>query len=276
MKKILLSVTSLIIVLFYAVTNTLGNTNQQQPATASTKINRTYVLEATMLGYIAKDGTRNPVLKARKGERVRITIVNGELMTHDIALEKMKIKSKVLVEKGSTTSITFVAKESDTYFCSIPGHRAAGMVGKFEVTDKADAKVVASVGSLPVSNGKPLNLNFESGTLKDWTATGDAFESPLIAQNPSPKHEKDSRISKEGKYFVSSGGNKEHEKTGTLTSSKFKVTQPYAAFKVSGGALHDTRVEILSAADDSVIFQTPGTGRATLRPDCGIFVSGSV
>ena len=102
------------------------------------KLTAVIVLEATMLGYIAKDATRNPVLKARKGERVRITIVNGELMTHDIALEKLKIKSNVLVEKGSKTSIVFIAKESDTYFCTIPGHREAGMVGKFEVTDKID------------------------------------------------------------------------------------------------------------------------------------------
>ena len=42
----------------------------QKPAASSSKIDRSYVLEATMLGYIAKDGTRNPVLKARKDERV--------------------------------------------------------------------------------------------------------------------------------------------------------------------------------------------------------------
>ena len=245
-----------------------AGTYQQQPAAASssTKVNRSYTLEATMVGYIAKDGTRNPVLKARKGERVRITIVNGELMTHDIALEKLKIKSKVLVEKGSTASIEFVANESDTYFCTIPGHRAAGMVGKFEVTDKISEPVAVSKGTLPVKNGVPLNLNFETGTLKDWTADGDAFESALIGQDPSPKHEKGTRIGKQGKFFISSGGMKEHDKIGTLTSVPFKVTQPYAAFKVSGGALADTRVELVLADKDSVFFQITGTGKAPLRP----------
>jgi hypothetical protein len=81
---------------------------------------RDYTLQATMLGYFGVDGTRNPVLQAKKGEVVRIKIVNGELMTHDIALEKLGIKSKVLVQKGDTASIVFKAVTNDTYFCSIP------------------------------------------------------------------------------------------------------------------------------------------------------------
>lgn len=36
-------------------------------------------------------------------------------------------------------------------------------------------------GVLPLgSDGKPLNLDFETGTLKDWTATGDAFRGQPI------------------------------------------------------------------------------------------------
>lgn len=264
MKKVLFLSVSLGLCMLALTGVTMG---QQKTATqASTKVDREYVLEASMLGYMAKDGTRNPTLKAKKGDRVRITIVNGELMTHDIALEKLNIKSQVLVEKGSKASITFIANQSDTYFCSIPGHRAAGMVGKFVVTENADAKAVTTKGTLPVKNGKPLNLNFETGTLKDWTAEGNAFQDGLISQDPSPKHEKDALISKEGKFFISSGGSKEHEKTGTLTSTTFKVTQPYAAFKVSGGAMQDTRVEIVRADNDSVVFHITGTGRATLRP----------
>ncbi len=57
-------------------------------------------------------------------------------MTHDIALEKLGIKSKVIIEKGTSTSITFKAEQSDTYFCSVPGHRAAGKKkGSFEAVE---------------------------------------------------------------------------------------------------------------------------------------------
>lgn len=231
----------------------------------TTRINRDYSLEATMLGFFAPDGARNPTLKANKGDRVRIKITNGELMTHDISLEKLGIKSKVIVEKGSSTSIIFTAKENDTYFCSVPGHRAAGMVGSFEVVEGAIEKETVA-GQLPVKDGKPLNLNFETGNLNDWTATGDAFTKGLISEEPSPLHEKEMHIGFGGKYFITSGGTVNAKLTGTLTSVPFKVTQPYAAFKVSGGALQDTRVEILLAGTDSVIYHITGSGRATLQP----------
>ena len=231
----------------------------------TTKVDKEYFLEATMLGYFAKDGTRNPVLKANRGMRIRITITNAEAMTHDISMEKLGIKSKTLLEKGSSTSITFVAQYSDTYFCSIPGHRAAGMVGKFELVEGSlTPKVV--IGKIPTKNGKPLNLNFETGNLQDWTATGDAFISPIVSEGPSTLHEKEMKIGFEGKNFLSSGGTLNYKLTGTLKSTNFKVTQPFASFLVSGGALLDTRVELVSAENNKVIFQSTGQGRATLQP----------
>ena len=95
---------------------------------ATGPVERQYTLEATMVGYRGVggeiDGVRNPTLWARTGETVRITIVNGELMVHDIALEKLGVKSPQILDKGATTSITFKATQSDTYYCSVPGHRA--------------------------------------------------------------------------------------------------------------------------------------------------------
>jgi putative membrane-bound dehydrogenase-like protein len=236
----------------------------QQPETG--KYDREYTLEATMLGYIGSDGKRNPVIKASRGEMVRIKIVNGELMTHDIALEKAGIKSRVLVEKGDTASIVFKADKNDIYFCSVPGHRMAGMVGKVEVVEGPMKKEVIAAGIAAKKGSKVLNLNFEKGTLEDWKATGDAFADPIVSQDPSPVHEKDMKIGFTGKHFISSGGTKNYKRTGTLTSVPFIVTQPFASFQVSGGALHDTRVELVQADNNTVIFQITGTGRATLQP----------
>ena len=231
----------------------------------TTRIDREYALEATMLGYFGPDGARNPTLKAHKGDRVRIKITNGELMTHDISLEKLGLKSKVILEKGSSTSLIFVAKENDTYYCSVPGHRAAGMVGSFEVVE-GDLNQMTIAGKLPEKDGQPLNLNFESGNTKDWTAEGEAFKAGIIKDDPSPIHEKEMHIGFEGKYFVSSGGTVNSKLTGTLTSVPFKVTAPFAAFRVSGGALADTRVELVEASSGKVFFHITGSGRATLQP----------
>ncbi len=253
-------------ILLVSRTDSIAQSAKTKTAVQDTvKVDREYALESTMLGYFSKDGARNPTLKANKGDRVRITITNGELMTHDIALEKLGLKSKTVQEKGAKASITFTADKSDTYFCSVPGHRTAGMVGNLEVVEGAISDATVA-GQVPMKKGQPLNLNFETGTLRDWTATGDAFAAPLFNADPSPVHEKEMHIGFEGKHFLSSGGTTNAKQTGTLTSVPFTVTHPFAAFRVSGGALQDTRVELVLAKTNEVIFHSTGQGRATLQP----------
>lgn len=266
MNRLYLFVPIVYAVLALSSPQSLAQSTKAKPAAQPTeKVDREYALEASMLGYFSKDGARNPTLKANKGDRVRITITDTEQMTHDIALDKLGIKSKSINDKGASASITFTADKSDTYYCTVPGHRAAGMVGTFEVVEGSLTTAIVA-GQLPTKNGRPLNLNVETGTLADWTATGDAFTNPLIDQDPSPVHDKEMHIGFDGKYFLSSGGTVNYKQTGTLTSVPFTVTQPFAAFKVSGGALQDTRVELVQAGTDKVIFHSTGQGRATLQP----------
>ncbi|HEV7381861.1 MAG TPA: PVC-type heme-binding CxxCH protein, partial [Dyadobacter sp.] len=179
--------------------------------------------------------------------------------------EKMGIKSKVILEKGTSTSLIFKANQSDTYYCSVPGHRIAGMAGSFEVVEGAISQETVS-GYLPVKDGKTLNMNFEKGNTDDWTITGDAFKNAVYASDPSPVHEKEMHIGFEGGHFLSSGGTVQATLTGQIVSSAFPVTHPFAAFRVSGGALHDTRVELVLAASNEIIFHITGQGRATLQP----------
>ena len=191
----------------------------------------------------------------KTGETVRINIVNGELMVHDVTLEKHNVRTAQILDKGATSSVTFKAKDSDTYFCSVPGHRAAGMEGRIEVSDQ---QPVQSPGIVPAENGRTLNLDFESGTLDGWTATGDAFA--LVKED---LQRKDQRVA--GAYWVSSGisGN---SRKGTLSSAPFHVTHPYASFLVSGGAFASTRVELVLADDNTVIYTISGADQAAFRP----------
>ncbi|REA57391.1 dehydrogenase [Dyadobacter luteus] len=248
------------------LTFSIAHAQKSKTAKADTaKFDRDYALEATMLGFFAKDGARNPTLKANKGDRVRITITNGELMTHDIAMEKMGVKSKVILEKGTSTSLVFTADQTDTYYCSVPGHRIAGMVGSFEVVKGSISETMVT-GYLPVQNGKVLNLDLEKGNTADWTATGEAFKDAIYSTDPSSVHEKDMHIGFQGQHFLSSGGTTNAKLTGQIQSAPFTVTHPFAAFRVSGGALQDTRVELVGAEKQEVLFHITGQGRATLQP----------
>ena len=248
-----------------------GTVSTQTPAAKPAAIDREYTLELSMLGYRGIggdiDGVRNPTLWARTGETVRITIVNAELMVHDIALEGLNLKSPQILDKSARTNITFTATKSDIYYCSVPGHRLAGMEGRIEVSDEPR---VPSDGVPAQANGRPLNLDFEGGALDDWTAEGDAFA--IVKGDVLPGQPPDKRGGKASAYWVSSntGGG---ARKGTLTSVPFRVSQPYASFLVSGGAFTSTRVDLVLASDNGqtdktgkVIFTISGANNAALRP----------
>lgn len=102
-----------------------------------------YTLQTAMRGgrmvYLgvggAIDGVVNPELTAQTGTGVRVTVVNGDGMAHDFSIADFGIKTPLVSAKGSTTEIVFAVVEgqegSYDYFCTISGHRQAGMAGKF-------------------------------------------------------------------------------------------------------------------------------------------------
>lgn len=93
----------------------------------------------------AIDGKVNPVLTAAEGQIVQVTIINGEGAEHDIAFPDQNARSPRVTGKGASTTIAFRADKAGdfTYFCTAPGHRRAGMEGKFVVTPKPAAQTVA-------------------------------------------------------------------------------------------------------------------------------------
>lgn len=238
-----------------------GDLASQGPGTATP--DRDYLLETTILGYRGVggeiDGVRNPTLWARTGETVRITIVNAELMVHDIVIEKLDVRSAQILDKGAKTSITFKATQSDTYFCSLPGHRVAGMEGRIDVSDTPRTQ---PEGDPPMADGRAIDLDFETGTLDNWTASGDAFEVVKVDASSETAQRRSGHF---GSYWVTSGL-RGGSRRGVLTSVPFRVTRPYASFLVSGGAFAGTRVELVTVADNKVLYTISGVDQATLRP----------
>jgi putative membrane-bound dehydrogenase-like protein len=106
-------------------------------------------------------------------------------------------------------------------------------------------------------DGHALNLGFETGDLRDWTAAGKAFaDQPVHGDTATARHREASLH--EGAYWI--GGYELHgdEPRGMLTSEPFTVIAPWASFLVGGGAHASTHVELLRTGEALPFFRTPG------------------
>jgi len=108
----------------------------------------------------AIDGKPNPVLAAAQGQIVQVTLINGEGAEHDIIFPDQRARSSRVVGKGASTTIAFqVTKSGDfLYYCSVPGHRLAGMEGQFVVAPRAPSSTVveADVSRDPTDLPPPI------------------------------------------------------------------------------------------------------------------------
>jgi nitrite reductase (NO-forming) len=88
----------------------------------------------------------NPILKVHQGETVQINLVNGEGAQHDIVIDQFGARSDMVVGKGASSSLSFTANKTGEfiYYCSVPGHRAAGMEGRIQVLAGPRAPEVAT------------------------------------------------------------------------------------------------------------------------------------
>ena len=113
------------------------------------------------------EGVQDPTLSANTGDKVEVTLTSGDGTEHDISFPDFGVTSEHVVGQGKSVTVSFLVDKSGSfsYFCTLPGHREAGMEGKFNVTGKdlasADgaapapsAENASSVGPMVV-NGSP-------------------------------------------------------------------------------------------------------------------------
>jgi len=121
--------------------------------------------------------------------------------------------------------------------------------------------VVALAGiALAETETKPLfeNSDFETGTLKNWKASGTAFAvQPTKGDNPKARGRGD-HAKPQGSYWIgtyeaydgkkgSPGKTQGDGLTGTLTSSEFTIASGFINFMVGAGAHKETSVRLLVA-----------------------------
>lgn len=127
--------------------------------------------------------------------------------------------------------------------------------------------VTAAEGVLPRGNdGRALNLGFESGDLTDWKAEGAAFNKQPVRGDTVSSRREDMRSAHDGQYWIGTYEIAGDDPTGTLTSVPFKVTHPFASFRIAGGASDQNRVELVRADNNEVFFKTSGFEAEDLRP----------
>ncbi len=100
------------------------------------------------------DGQINPLLTANVGDTVRITLINGDPVLHDLLIDEFSINTGQLTAADQTATVEFVASMPGDfiYHCSVPGHREVGMFGTLRVTGTVE---VGDRAELADSQGSP-------------------------------------------------------------------------------------------------------------------------
>ncbi len=121
-------------------------------------------------------------------------------------------------------------------------------------------------GVVPTNaSGRPLNLDFEAGSLADWRAEGDAFKDQPIAGDTVHRRRGDMASRHAGRYWVGTFEVAGDAPRGTLTSVPFRVSKPFASFLVGGGSQGATFVELVRTDTGQSIFRASGDDREDLE-----------
>ncbi len=203
-----------------------------------------------------------------QGERVAI-LINGTLFSVLIDREtKARDLSGQLAFQLHSGPETRVAFRHIAWEVLEPDDTRLDRFIKPEETNKPSSEPGApDEGILPRGeNGQPLNLDFETGDLRDWTATGNAFQKQPVSQDSIARRWSGQVSNKQGRFFI--GGYEpalSDAGQGRLTSAWFKATHPYASFLIAGGRSPATRVELIAQRPDSDEIDVIATARGHQR-----------
>jgi nitrite reductase (NO-forming) len=178
-----------------AGSNTSSNTSS--PQTVATGRSLEYTLTTGMMDgkmvFIGVgggiDGVQNPVLIAHTGDTVKVTLINGDGVEHDIAFPDFEAVSERISGKGSSTTFSFLVDQGGvfSYYCTLPGHREAGMKGEFKVSGDSLASEESPAPAVPgefTSASGPVVVNGEATIGADIVRDPTDLPGPLGIREP--------------------------------------------------------------------------------------------
>jgi len=116
------------------------------------------------------------------------------------------------------------------------------------------------------ASGRVLNLDFETGDLRDWTAEGEAFAGQPVKGDTVDARGRGMKSQHAGAFWVGSYEVKGDEVQGTLRSAPFVLAKPFLRFLVAGGSKAGTRVEVVRRDTGAIVFQAAGDDTEELKP----------
>ena len=108
------------------------------------------------------EGVVNPVLHAEPGDVVQLTLVNGDGVQHDWAVDGMDVATDLVNQRGASSVTVFRVDEAGEYqyYCTVPGHRQAGMEGLLQIgaSTASESEELASVVRDPTDLPGPIGV----------------------------------------------------------------------------------------------------------------------
>jgi len=126
------------------VSGATANQAQAAPVQAGASADVSYRLQTGMsrdgrMAFIGVggdiDGQANPQLHAKAGQVIEVVLTNGDNILHNITLPDFDQVSRDVTKLGDETRLMFQVTKDGTfeYFCGVPGHKQAGMLGKLMI-----------------------------------------------------------------------------------------------------------------------------------------------
>lgn len=121
-------------------------------------------------------------------------------------------------------------------------------------------------GFRPAWNEKSvMNVDFETGDLRHWKATGAAFFNQPIRGDMVSKRRNDMASEHQGEFWLGTFEVTSDIAFGSLTSKPFQLNHPWISFLLGGGSGPETRFELIDASDGTTLKKISGANTETLR-----------
>ncbi len=174
-----------------------SNVSAETAGAQATGVTVEYTLESGLadgkMVFVGKggeiDGQTNPDLKANLGDTVKVTLFSGEGAAHNIRFDEFNAQSDDVLGQGNQVVLEFTPDQEGTfaYYCNIPGHRQAGMEGKFIVgtgQGAAASQAEDNTASAETTENVSLSTGPADATAVDITRDPTDLPAPIGSRGP--------------------------------------------------------------------------------------------